>query len=138
MKRRFTRQRQGVYDVLIHRHDHPTAEEIFSEVRIQQPGISLGTVYRNLDLLTREGVIKTLSSPGNPRRYDGKVYDHPHARCLSCGALIDIPDDRSISVGAFSFPGFTVTGLSIEVRGYCSRCRSCNEGDPKESDQHDI
>ena len=58
--RKYSRQRELVKEFLMSRKDHPTADVIYQNVRNENPNISLGTVYRNLTLLTGEGEINRL------------------------------------------------------------------------------
>jgi Fur family ferric uptake transcriptional regulator len=104
---------------------HPTASEIFNAVRVQYPKVSLGTVYRNLEVLAAEGLIQRLNSPGAEARFDGNVACHHHLHCSACGRvddlmlfsrnlLEDLPDDPH---------GYKVTTYNFEVIGLCPSCQ---------------
>ena len=67
-----SRQRECIKEFLADRFDHPTAETIYLNVKKEFPNISLGTVYRNLSLLTNQGIIRKLSTGIGPDRFDGK------------------------------------------------------------------
>ncbi|MBW2086373.1 MAG: transcriptional repressor, partial [Deltaproteobacteria bacterium] len=86
-----TPQRQAIIKCLRQSKSHPTADEVFQTVRRQLPRISLGTVYRNLELLTENGFIKKYEQGGSLRRYEGNLDKHFHIRCVSCGRLDDAP-----------------------------------------------
>jgi len=90
---RMTRQRRTIMDVLENGKDHPPADEIYKRVRRRLPRISLGTVYRNLDLLAEHGMIRKLEFAGSQRRFDGKTDNHYHVRCTACGRVEDAPLD---------------------------------------------
>jgi len=102
---------------------HPTADEVYSIVRQRLPRISLGTVYRNLDLLAEQGEILKIESAGHSKRFDGTTRLHQHVRCQKCGRMADIthsvptPDTRHIML-----PGFTITGVRLEFDGLCDAC----------------
>lgn len=121
MDRRLTRQRRTILEVLRRRMDHPTAEQLFQELRQTLPHISLGTVYRNLDVLQTTGLIRVV--PGEPRRFDGNQVPHDHFRCSQCGALLDLPSGF-IPEPAPVLPGFTVQARVAELVGICDRCNS--------------
>ena len=87
--RRNTRQRQLVLDAVRSRCDHPTAEDIYLQVRETDERVSRGTVYRNLNLLTEAGVITTVKTPGTTR-FDWRCDGHGHAVCRCCGAVADV------------------------------------------------
>jgi len=96
-------------------------------VRRRLPHISLGTVYRNLDLLSAAGEIQTLELAGTQKRFDGNPADHYHARCLKCGRVVDLDlpsgalTDLEETVATVS--GFKIVGHRLEFRGICPRCQ---------------
>ena len=126
-RRRNTPQRRTILDHLRTSHDHPTAAEIYGSVRARLPRISLGTVYRNLDVLHEDGMIHKIENAGADTRYDGRLEPHDHVRCTRCGALRDMPG-RSAHPAATSPPGAEVAGIAIagwrlEYFGLCRECR---------------
>jgi Fur family peroxide stress response transcriptional regulator len=122
---RFTEQRAAVYRYLACTDVHPTADEVFLAVRRDVPGISLATVYKSLETLVGCGLAVKLTYADASARYDGRTDPHHHARCLGCGAVVDIPGQvppgEIESLRARS-AGFTVTGYRLELSGYCSEC----------------
>lgn len=124
---RFTEQRAAVYGFLASTDMHPTADEVFLAVRSDVPVISLATVYKSLETLAGCGLVAKLTYGDGSARYDGRTDPHHHARCLSCGAIVDLPGSipgkslRELDEGA---EGFDVVGYRLELVGYCGRCRS--------------
>jgi Fur family transcriptional regulator, ferric uptake regulator len=109
---RNTRQRQIILEELQKLTSHPTAAVLYEIVRRRLPKISLGTVYRNLELLARTGLILKLDIGGSEARFDGNVHRHDHVRCVQCGRVDDIhgpPLDLS-GGKANDFGGYTVSG----------------------------
>ncbi len=90
-RRRHTPQRQVILDELHALHTHPTAAELYALVRQRLPRISLGTVYRNLEVLCEDGLARQLPLAGADTRYDGQVHRHDHVRCTACGIVRDLP-----------------------------------------------
>ncbi|MFC1715463.1 transcriptional repressor, partial [Candidatus Poribacteria bacterium] len=86
-----TRQRQVILEELRNASFHPTADEVYRRVRKRLPRISLGTVYRNLETLSKAGIVKKLELGGARKRFDGYSEDHYHVRCTGCGRLEDVP-----------------------------------------------
>lgn len=122
---RFTEQRSAVFQYLLSTEAHPTADEVFLEVRGSVPGISLATVYKSLETLVGCGLAVKMSYGDDAARYDGRTDDHHHLRCVRCGRVTDLPgqaDDREVSRLAASAEGFTVTGYHLELTGYCGEC----------------
>jgi Fur family peroxide stress response transcriptional regulator len=122
---RFTEQRAAVYRYLAGTDVHPTADEVFSAVRRELPGISLATVYKSLETLVGCGLAVKLTYADDSSRYDGRTDPHHHARCLACGRVSDIPgqvDAHEIDSLRRRARGFTVTGYRLELSGYCSSC----------------
>ena len=130
-----TEQRAAVYRFLAHTDDHPTADEVFLNVRSDVPGISLATVYKSLETLVGCGLATRLSYSDGSARYDGRMDPHHHTRCLACGRVSDIPgqlpegylDDAQDSSGSFR-----VMGYRLELTGYCVECApALDVGAPK-------
>lgn len=110
-------------DVLHRKNWHPTAEEVYGIVRERAPGISLGTIYRNLDVLAREGLIQAIESAGLHRRYDGNPVPHFHFQCRQCRELWDMhPQEPWTPPPLEEYPGFEVTGFRLIFEGYCPEC----------------
>src|SRR5207248_11448678 len=81
---------RAILDVLRASEKHPTALEVYEEVRRVRPRIGLATVYRILHQLTEQGLITVLGRNDESCRYDGRTNRHDHAICTVCGALLDI------------------------------------------------
>jgi Fe2+ or Zn2+ uptake regulation protein len=104
---------------------HPSADTVYEEVRKAMPGISLGTVYRNLRLLSEAGEIAAVDGAGAACRYDACVDDHYHFRCERCGSLIDVnlPIDHNLDTRVQQLTGLSVRCHVIEFRGLCDACQ---------------
>lgn len=127
-KLRMTTQRRVILEELMKLKSHPTAGELCQIVRHRLPRISLGTVYRNLEILSREGIIQKLDVGGVEMRFDGDTSNHYHVRCLGCGRVDDadmqlIPDIES-AINAQS--DFDILGHRLEFVGYCPECQKSN------------
>lgn len=124
---RQTRQRAAVIDVLREARSHPDAAWIHAQVRERLPSVSLGTVYRTLDALVRDGVIITLERAGQATRYDYKREGeaHHHAVCRTCGAIFDVDSAPLPNLPDAALPaGFHVTDVQLEFMGICENCQS--------------
>ena len=122
---RFTEQRAAVYRFLADTTSHPTAEDVFLQVRSTVPGISLATVYKSLETLVGCGLAAKLGHADGSARYDGRTDQHYHTRCVECGTVSDVPGDLNAEMLAEleqSTSGFTVVGYQLELTGYCASC----------------
>ncbi len=121
---RYTEQRAAVYRYLLSTREHPTADDVFTAVRADIPDISLATVYKSLETLVGCGLATKLTYGDGSARYDGRTDPHPHARCLSCGAVLDVPGklDPQALERLGPVDGFAVEGYRLELVGYCHRC----------------
>ncbi len=119
-----SKQREMIKTFLMSRRDHPTADTIYTNVRQQYPNISLGTVYRNLTLLTDLGEILRLRVGDGVDRFDADTSPHYHFVCKECGCVTDlrIPEGDNIleSVRA-DFDGL-ITGQTTYFYGKCGDC----------------
>ena len=122
---RFTEQRAAVYRFLCGTASHPSADEVFQQVRAQVPGISLATVYKSLETLVGCGLAVKLTYGDGSARYDGRTDPHHHARCLACSRIFDVagtlPSDELHELHERA-QDFHVTGYRLELTGYCSHC----------------
>ena len=87
---KYSKQRESIKNFLVTRYDHPTAETVYLNIRKEFPNISLGTVYRNLNLLAEIGEIQKLSPGIGPDRFDGNPAPHYHFICRHCGCVMDL------------------------------------------------
>jgi Fur family ferric uptake transcriptional regulator len=118
-----TRQRRLILEALKSVSSHPTADEIFSMVREKMPRISLGTVYRNLDLLAGAGEILCLDRIGAQKRFDGDTSRHQHVRCRVCGKVGDVFSTVPLpALPETTVPGFSLQGVDLIFIGLCQEC----------------
>lgn len=120
-----TRQRRAVFECLVTMHNHPTAEEVFAAVRRELPHISLATVYKALESLAVAGMAFKLGGTEGSARYDARMDDHYHARCRSCGDVLDVEPTEAMgsAMRSVNLPLVTVDRVRIEFVGVCERCR---------------
>ena len=123
---RHTAQRAAIYRYLKNVTTHPTADEIFTQVREVLPEISLATVYKALEAFVEAGVSRKLTLGGGPARYDGRTDDHDHVRCLKCGTVRDVvgAHDSDMIRGLHSDDGFEILDYRLELIGYCPSCQN--------------
>jgi Fur family peroxide stress response transcriptional regulator len=125
MNRRVTRQREAILKILSNTISHPTADQIYDEVRKEIPNISKGTVYRNLQVLREGGFISELNLNGTLSRFEVKQESHYHFRCEKCGRVFDLdePVDRELDEKISKQTGFRVSHHQTEFRGLCKDCQ---------------
>ena len=124
-KFRMTPQRQAILEELRRLTSHPTADEVHTLVRRRLPRVSLGTVYRNLEMLSDCGLIQKLEMGGGQRRFDGNTGDHYHVRCVRCERVEDAPVKPmpAIDDALRKVSGYEVMGHRLEFIGVCPACR---------------
>lgn len=122
---RMTRQRRIILEELKNLDTHPTAYEVYELVRKRLPRISLGTVYRNLEILSGSGMIRKLETAGTQKRFDGVIANHYHVRCTKCGRVADVPVAliSEIDKIAAEASDFEILWHRLEFGGLCPRCR---------------
>lgn len=120
-----SKQRDAIIAFLMTRKDHPTADTIFMNIKKEFPNVSLGTVYRNLALLSERGEILKLSYDGGADRYDATVDPHYHFVCQKCGRVIDLEmdslDQQVKDAANANFPG-QIDQSVIYFKGICEEC----------------
>jgi len=125
-KTRMTKQRKTILKVLKNTNSHPTADTIYEEVKKEIPNISLGTVYRNLNLLADKGKITVINYANDQSHYDGNTENHYHFRCNNCGNVFDLElnlIDKKINSKVENNTDFIVDNHRLEFYGLCSTCQ---------------
>ncbi len=119
-----SKQRECIKEFLAHRKDHPTADTIYLGIREQFPNISLGTVYRNLALLSDLGEIQKICTGGGADRFDGNTSHHHHFICTKCHRVMDLEMENIDSImdtAQASCPG-EIQNYIAHFYGICDEC----------------
>ncbi len=119
---RFTPQRQHVYDVLLSKRDHPTAEEVFIRAKQGMSDISIATVYNCLDALVKCDLVKQVNLDRAATRYCPNMKEHSHFYCDECGGIHDIDLPSAAQVNLNLPRGFRVKHYEVSLRGLCRHC----------------
>lgn len=117
-----THQRLAVFRALLESESHPDAESIHSGLRGTHPTLSLGTVYKTLEMLQSLGLATAVSSPGPTRRFDGNQHPHHHLWCTRCRRLTDVELEELADIALPGGLGFWVTDVTIQFNGICAQC----------------
>lgn len=124
-KSRYSKQRQMILDAVMTRCDHPTADQIYLDVRAKDDKISRGTVYRNLGILSEKDEITNVKVP-SADRYDSRLDRHYHIFCTGCGKVFDAPlkyreqYDEQIEKET----GFKINRHRLIFEGLCTECNN--------------
>jgi len=121
---RMTRQRRIILEELRRVKNHPSADEIYEIVRRRMPRISLGTVYRNLEVLAKIGEIQKLELSGSIKHFDGNPEKHYHIRCIGCNRVDDAPiaPMKQLENKLYGTTVFEIIGHNLEFIGLCPEC----------------
>ena len=124
-KLKMTKQRRVIVEELRKLTTHPTAATLYEIVRNRLPRISLGTVYRNLELLADAGIIAKLETAGTRKRFDGTVENHYHVNCVRCGRGDDLPVPLfgDIEGALRGLSDYKILAHRLEFHGICPSCR---------------
>ncbi len=121
-RKRNTRQKAVVYQVVLDSNDHPTAEKIYERARKELPNISLGTVYRVLKELSQEGKIKEIIV-NKQSHFEGRTDFHHHFICKSCGKIEDVETPLCrYTCKKVEQKGYLVEDIEYKFYGLCSKC----------------
>lgn len=123
-KIRNTPQRALVLRLVQNNCNHPTAEAVYEDARREDPHISRGTVYRNLNLLDELGEIRRLSMPGGADHFDNQTKNHYHFYCRNCGKTVDadLPYDETLNAATVGLPGYRTEWHRLILVGLCPDC----------------
>lgn len=124
---KYSRQREAIKEYLLHTKEHPTADTVYMNIRESYPNISLGTVYRNLNLLVEQGEITKINCRDGCDRFDGNSKPHYHFLCNGCGQVLDLEMDSIDHINTIAGAKFSgkVDGHVTFFYGQCPAC--CNK-----------
>ena len=122
---RMTRQRKVILEELRMTSSHPTASKVYEMVKRRLPQISLGTVYRNLEILSERGLVRKIELGNAQRRFDGETSEHYHVRCLNCGRVDDVALEpiTALEESVRRVTDYQILGHQLEFTGLCPECR---------------
>mgnify|MGYP000888629388 CR=1 FL=1 len=128
---KITPQRVCIFEALFGSTEHPTAETVYEQVRVEMPSISLRTVYQTLNDLAAMGEIQAFDLGTGSARFDPNVDHHQHLVCTACGTVRDVYLDTGDLTPAHSaVDGFHVTSTEVVFRGLCATCATRPAGSP--------
>ncbi|MBN1127452.1 MAG: transcriptional repressor [Chitinispirillaceae bacterium] len=109
-------------------HSHPSADEIYRNLKQAIPHLSLGTVYRNLNTLIEQGLVQKLPLEDGIDRFEATIAQHYHLVCESCGTVKDftMPHPVDINEQAEKLSRFTIKRHRIDFYGICEHCQTTN------------
>jgi len=122
---RYSKKREAILGAIRSTKSHPTAEQVYQTLKPDYPDLSLGTVYRNLNILRELGQIRSVGVVDGQERFDAIVAPHPHFVCDNCGAVMDLPqlrEDAGLDERVDREYGVKVDHHDLVFHGTCSLC----------------
>jgi len=123
---RLTPQRLAILTILAGSEEHPSVDEIYTEVRKKFPTTSIATVYKTIALLKELNEVLELGFPDGSNRYDGnRPYPHPHVICMKCRKILDpeIASVDQLSEEMKNKTGYTISFHRLDFFGLCPECQ---------------
>jgi Fur family peroxide stress response transcriptional regulator len=114
-------QRLKVFEYLYNNQCHPTADEIFTNLQMEISTLSKTTVYNTLKILSKAGLIRTITIEDNEIRYDIIVENHGHFKCENCGSIFNFSFDVDL-LKSDDLKNFRIDNKSVYFKGICPRC----------------
>ena len=124
--RKNSKKRQVILEALAATTAHPTAQELYQQLKPDYPDLSLGTVYRNLSLFSEQGDVMSVGVFRGQERFDACVTPHAHFICEGCGRVLDLPDSpppEGYIEDLSKDMGLRVDGYEFKLRGLCDQCQ---------------
>ena len=121
------RKRNAILDCLMNTDTHPSAEMIYQMLQKTHPDISQATVYRNLALFKKQGLIVSVGTVNGAERFDANTASHVHFFCTGCDAVLDLPQievPTSFGTDAKNLAGCQVKSCHLTLTGLCSECQA--------------
>jgi len=127
-RRKNSKKRQAILAALRATKEHPTADMLYQMLKPDYPELSLGTVYRNLNVLAEEGLVTSVVRVDGQERYDATISPHAHFVCRRCRRVMDIalPAGVEALYGRLEEElGLQAENCSLDIHGLCRNCREC-------------
>lgn len=121
---KYSRQRESIKEYLRNTLEHPTADSVYMHVKKEYPNISLGTVYRNLNLLAELGEVVKITAPDGADRFDGNPQPHYHFFCNACGRVLDLDMESIDHINEIAGKNFDGC-IEAHVTTFFGRCGDC-------------
>lgn len=121
-----TVQRDAILKALRCSAGHPSADEIYAVLKRDLPQISLATVYRNLEQMVANGILKKISFKGKQTRFDIDMTLHFHVICPICGKISDIDNSEIFRISELideKISRLGLDGYGLDFLRYCDNCR---------------
>lgn len=130
----FSKQREIIYRQVVDHPTHPTAEEVYTALKGDNPNLSLGTVYRNLNQLSAAGMLLKIPIADGSDRFDGRTDRHYHMICENCGLVFDVELDclDGIPDTVRDSSGHKITSVTLNLKGVCANCLKSSESEQKQ------
>ncbi len=121
----YSKQREIIFDTLQENVVHPTAEYLYTKIKEKDPKISLATLYRNLNQLAENGIIKKIDGLENSSHFDHNTHEHYHFICKKCKRVFDIDADVAPELirKTEELTDFVIENHDIVFSGICKDCR---------------
>lgn len=117
-------QRQLILETVQKSKQHMTAAQVYQLARKNCPHLSLGTVYRNLNLLVDIGQLRRIGVPGEADRYDWQLETHQHLFCRRCKKVLNLAMQSDVLEALVqSCPGIQAEDYNFIVTGLCPDCK---------------
>lgn len=123
---RLTPQRIALLRLLAASNGHPSAHQLYDQMKEQFPTTSLATVYKTLNVLKEMDEVLELGFSGDDNRYDGnKPYPHPHLICIRCHKILDseVNLDQGLIQKVAQSSGYQIVGHRLDFYGLCPECK---------------
>ena len=126
---RYSKQRELVLKTVIENKIHPNAEFVYNKLKEEYQELSLGTVYRNLNSLVKNNMLKRINIPNGSDCFDGTLAEHQHLVCTECGKVMDISisELERIKSNILNKTGFIINFTSLALEGVCKECSRKND-----------
>jgi Fur family peroxide stress response transcriptional regulator len=124
-----TPQRIAICRIALNSRAHPSAQQVYNEVKKIHPTVSLATVYKTLEVLRDVDLVQEINFPKGQARFDSYMTPHINLVCLKCGSITDLDDMilEEITRKVISSTRFKPTGQRVDVYGICQKCSSAKE-----------
>lgn len=119
---KYSKQRELIYEQLKSNPIHPTAEEVYLQLKTHHPNISLATVYRNLNKLAESSIIKKIQGLDASDRFDHNTHEHYHFICEKCRRVYDV-NLELLSYINDKVKDHNIKSFDLLLKGICNNCK---------------
>lgn len=113
--------RMKILEYLVTQKNHPTVDNIYTDLVKEMPTLSKTTVYNTLNSFIKEDIARVITIEEGETRYDAEIENHGHFKCTNCGEIHDFKINE-LGLEKEGLEDFKINQKNFYYLGLCKDC----------------